>query len=61
MTIINVSSIKHFTAGSSDSLPTTGVPAGSIAMVFTTGTPNIMRRWYFHDGAWAREAVDGTT
>jgi len=61
MTVINVSNIKHYVAKSGDSLPTTGVPPGSIAFVNTTGTPNVIRRWIFDGDEWGREAVDATT
>lgn len=61
MTFIEISNIKRYTGSSTDTLPTTGVPDGSIAYLATTGTPPVIRRWWFANGAWGREAVDATT
>lgn len=56
MAVIEISNIKKYVAKSGDTLPLTA-PAGSIAYVDTTGTPNVIRTWVFDGDEWGRLAV----
>jgi hypothetical protein len=50
--VIEISSIKHFVGGSTETKPTT-CPAGSRFIEVTVGTPPEAREYVFDGTAWA--------
>lgn len=52
MAVVKVAATHTYTGASTDSKPTSGVPAGSIFWEFTEGTPPTVRQFMFDGTGW---------
>lgn len=59
MAVQVVSGVSHYVCLSSDTKPTTGVPAGSTCREVTLGTPNTVRLWVYDGTEWGQNADGG--